>query len=141
LETCPTCNLELNRLERLAGYLQEIRVPEVPQALTRRILIDASSTMLAPRLPWWAGVRFMLLRPAGGVWLARATACALFLLGIAAGSFLGRETCRSSRPPTSPMEGLSAENIYGLDVLDGTPAGSIEGAYATLALPAEGTSR
>lgn len=141
LGTCPTCNLELRRLERLAGCLQEMQVPEVPEALTRRILLDASSRMPGPRLPWWARVRFMVLRPVGGVWLTRATACALFLLGITAGTYFGWDACRSARPLASPPEEMSVESTYGLDIFDGAPAGSIEGTYAALALPAEGQQR
>jgi anti-sigma factor RsiW len=141
LEFCPGCRLELQRLERLAGYLREVQTPEVPEALTKRILTAASSTTFAPRRPWWAWVPSMPLVPARSPWLARAAVCFLFSLGAATGAFLGWGTSRSSRPPVSPSDGTSAESVYGLDVFDGTPPGSIEGAYAVLALPAEGTSR
>jgi anti-sigma factor RsiW len=141
VDTCGNCSLELRRLERLTGYLQEIQAPEVPAALTRRIFIDASRLVFATRRPWWARVRLMPIRPAGGLWLTRAAVCALFLLGIATGSYLGWEAGRSPRPLASPLEGTNAGAVYGLDVFDGAPTGSVEGAYAALALPAEDSSR
>jgi len=141
VEACSGCSLELQRLERLAGYLREIRTPEVPEALTRRILVAASSTTLAPRSPRWAWVHSLLLGPVRSPWLARAAVCFLFILGVVTGSFLGWESSRPSRSPASPSDGTSAQSVYGLDVFDGTPTGSIEGAYAELALPVEGASR
>ena len=141
LAVCPVCSAELTRLERLTRALQSIPVPEVPEDLAQRVHAEAVMIMSARRPRWWDRIGVALLHPVIDVIPARAAAAILLILGLAGGSFLGWQVSRPTRPSSAAIQEETAESIYGLDVFDGAPAGSIEGAYGTLAPPAEGRTK
>lgn len=133
LSSCPACREALAELAGVAGLWAARQTPPVPEGFAERVMRQARRrTVPQPRSRWsdWPLLRWWWEQSAA----MRATAAAVAVAGLVAGSVLGLSNpSAKTSAQTQPISAV-AENIA---VLTGAPHGSLEQNYLALAFPSE----
>ena len=127
LAQCEACRETAARLETMAVLIGEARGPELPEGLSRRILVQARARLseqpsrAAAFFRWW-NAEPSLVRAAGV-----AAVCAGLLLGLLLGADLWAEKNGSEMVVNTAVADPVA--IYQLNYFGGAPSGSLEQAF------------
>ncbi len=136
LETCESCRSVLSGLKELGPLLGAFDAPPVPSGLTGRVMAAAvrpereATTVGWNPLKWWR----MSSRP------MRWAAVGMPVAGLIVGFLLGW----TSAPPTEPATAGAQPDpleIYQIDYLGDSPAGSLADSYLALVAAGEEEGR
>jgi anti-sigma factor RsiW len=140
VKDCPKCRKALNQLQELKPILISLSVPPVPEDMTGQVLAGAKERLAQrqpDRKPVWPLFRWWTME----TWATRLASVAVLVIGLVAGSFLGRRTSRDfigSFFPASINRLVDHPMVrYELDFLSGDTGGSIEQIYLAMVLRSE----
>lgn len=139
LDACPACRSQVESARQLAGLLDALPVPPLPQGFAARVMAEAKrKTPIAnKRTPFspreWPSTQWLHELSAS----MRAAVCAAALVACLLGMFMSKEFAFDAHRPASVGE---PENLAGFEWFSPTPPASLGSIYLSYvsAMPANG---
>jgi len=129
LGTCPSCSSHVERIRTMAGFLDCLTAPPLPQGFSTRVMTEARrrSPPVKAKLPfrWRLQWLFDLSVP------MRVAACSMVLAASLLGMLMSKELSLSGNRQVPVAE---SENLDGFEWFSPTPPESLGSAYFPLAL-------
>jgi len=133
LRACEACRAKLERIRQLGNLLDGLPVPSVPEGFAARVMAEAKTRLPETKAKWvlppvtWDPLRWFLKFSAP----MRLAACATVLLACVVGLTMDGGLLVDKQ---GQVKG-SVQNLYGLELFDPTPPGSVDSIYLAMASP------